>query len=114
MKASVLVFGCLVLAAPAHAFSHGGVMRAPHPGPGPGQHHRHPHGPGFLGDGLLPVIVEPSAEAAPDRPAPDVVVVPPLPCPVPAAVGGPPPGPHIIYIGHQPVIHGPRVIYGTD
>jgi hypothetical protein len=30
-----------------------------------------------------------------------------------APAAAPSPGPHIIYIGQQPTIHGPKVIYGT-
>jgi hypothetical protein len=46
---------------------------------------------------------------------PPIIVAPPeghCPPAIPARLRHP--GPRIIYIGHQPTVDGPRVIYGTD
>ena len=113
MKALVLVLGCLVMSAPAQAFRHGG-MHGHHPGVG--FHHL---GLAIISQGNLPDLVAPEAEAAPQvvvAPGPQIVLAPGPSCASPAAVEAPARrfGPHIIYIGHQPAVAGPRVIYGTD
>lgn len=104
MKASVLVFGCLVLAAPAQAFTHG-AMHGRHPGV---SFHRLTLG--ILSQGVLPDVIAP----APEAPAPQFVFEPAPRCPLPVTAPARPTGPHIIYIGHQPEISGPKVIYGTN
>ena len=104
MKASALVFGCLVLAAPAQAFTHG-HMHGRHPGVG-----FHRLTLGVLSQGVLPDVITPATEP----PAPEFVLEPAPRCPLPVAAPARPAGPHIIYIGHQPEISGPKVIYGTQ
>jgi hypothetical protein len=129
MKALAILSACLVLAAaPASAFGHGG----PHVVPiGPGLHGGGPHGGGphggghhggflspFLGvGGIYPPAAEVVAEPPLVIPAPAAAIsVSAAPACGPAAAAAPadPSGPHIIYIGRQPEVHGPKVIYGTD
>ena len=107
MKASALLFGCLVVAAPAQAVTHGG------PHPSFGHHHR---GHGFLSQTFLPGVFAPEAQPEPETPAPEVVFAPAPRCLLPEPVAAParPSGPHIVYIGHRPEVSGPRVIYGTE
>jgi hypothetical protein len=123
MKALAILSACLVLGvAPASAFGHGG----PHVVPiGPGLHGGGAHGGGPHGGFLSPFL----GVGGIYPPAAEVVAEPPLVIPAPAAAisvsaapaCGPaaaapaePAGPHIIYIGRQPEVHGPKVIYGTD
>ena len=140
MKALAILAACLVLSLPAQAFVRvgGGHMggqpglrpinpplrpinpplrpiNSPiaHPGFGwgPDAHHRHDRHPGA---GLLldsgGYYVQPPTETA-TAPAPEIVVQPVPYCPAPAR---PKAGPHIIYIGERPAVHGPKIIYGTD
>jgi hypothetical protein len=141
MKALAIIAACLVAASPAFAVpgaaSHAGP--APHPGPshghGPGMmsgkhgHNGHGHdgygggnvffdpfGPQVLSTFPAYTDVQPAVADLPPPvvlPAPDFV--PPAPyCPPlePARLRHT--GPRIIYIGHQPKVSGPTVIYGTD
>jgi Spy/CpxP family protein refolding chaperone len=126
MKASAVLVVCLVLAAPAQAFEHGG----PHPGFGHGHHHGHgDYGLGFWGGDYAPEVPaprEPIAAEAPDMPPPGVIAAtiaaatalaaatPASGATRPAYPPPPPRGPHIIYLGERPQIHGPQVIYGNE
>lgn len=124
MRALIVILACLATSAPAYAFGHfagprpGGFPGGGRPGapgrPGfPGDHHHHGQGGlGFFGGGVWPNYLPA------DQPAPAPVAVP-VPYPVAAPACSAPiiiraPGPHIIYIGHQPKISGPKVIYGTE
>jgi hypothetical protein len=130
MRALIVFIACLAATAPAYAFGHfggprpggfpGGFRPGPRPGfpggfrPGfPGDHHHHDHGGlGPFGGGPWPGYVPADQTAA----APFAVPVPyPIAasvCPAPIVIRAP--GPHIIYIGHQPKNTGPKVIYGTE
>ncbi len=121
MKALAASLVCLLaFNAPSQAFFHGGgggggSHPAPHPGHG-GDHH---HGGRFY-DPFAPQVLDsytdpnpPAAEPADDQPP--IIELPPAPlCPAAAPVPAGPVGPHIIYIGQKPVIHGPKVIYGVQ
>ena len=120
MKALAVSAFCLfVFAAPAVAFAPGG----PHPVP-PGPHPApHPPGPNHGRHGGRNVFFDPfGPEAITTIPAPEAAAAeaPVVELPPPPLCGFPPPrphrptGPHIIYIGRQPTIEGPTVIYGTD
>ena len=113
MRALIVLMAWLAAAAPALAFGHFAGPRpgfGPHPG-GPGHGHRGRGGLGFFGGGVWPSYSPPA-----DQPAPVAVPVPyPVAapyCPAPVVIRAP--GPHIIYIGHQPKVSGPKVIYGTE
>jgi hypothetical protein len=109
MKALACLVACLLFTVPAHAFGHGGGPHGGGPRPGHGHHHGRNDLGQWGGDGgyeAVPDIAEPAVEAPVAQPLPAAPYCPPPPRPNP--------GPHIIYIGHRPVIHGPQVIYGTD
>jgi hypothetical protein len=127
MKALAVLAACLCFAVPAQAFVHAG---GPHPGPGRAHHQGYGgYGLGFWGGVAVPEYpfsqdvgsFEPAAVS--DAPPPGVIAAT-----IAAAIAAagassgpnrpafdsprPKPGPHIIYIGQQPAIHGPKVIYG--
>jgi len=115
MKALAILAACLCFAVPAQAFVHAGGPHGmgPHSGPGRG-HHRGFGGIGLggWGVGAYPEVAAPDEAAAPSEPP--IIALPPAPfCPT-AAPPPPKPGPHIIYIGNAPTIHGPKVIYGSQ
>ena len=137
MKALAILAVCLAAASPALAFPgsapHAGpgphVGPAAHPGPAMMGHGRHRHGgrnlffdpfgPQVLSAYPANVDAEPAAGLSPsvELPPPTLVQLTPGPfCPPPEP---PPPrlrhtGPRIIYIGRQPSVKGPDIIYGTD
>ena len=119
MKALAIAAACLLLCQPAQA-----LVRVV-AGHGGGFHHAGGHrGSGLVLDGGYFGPVATPAEVAPSpAPAsaalsfPFVIAAPQPLCPMPAGAVAAPPrpsGPHIIYIGQKPEIHGPKVIYGTE
>jgi len=130
MKALAILAACLCFAVPAQAFVHGGGPHGsgPHPGPWRGHHHGFGgYGLGFWGGETVPYFPD-SQDSAPYEPAAAADFPPPgvIAATIAAAVAAagassgpnraeaprPRPGPHIIYIGAAPTIHGPKVIYG--
>jgi hypothetical protein len=112
MRALIVFLACLATVAPAYAFGHFAGPRpgfGPHPG-GPGHGHHGHGGLGFFGGGVWPGYADQPAAAPVAVPVPYPVAAPA--CPAPIVIRAP--GPHIIYIGHQPKISGPKVIYGTE
>lgn len=134
MKALAVLAACVLFSGPALAFGQGpgGGFHpgAPHPGgshpggfhPGgfhPGHGHRGPRGgfgPGLWGGYVAaPIVAAPEPERAVAAPEEPVAQLAPAPyCPTAAPAPRRPSGPHIIYIGHKPTIHGPKVIYGAE
>jgi len=143
MKALAILATCLVAALPvgfaSPSFAAPGFAphvgpaphpRAqPHPGPVPmGGRHGWRHGHGGEGVGILApdaLGASPAYDygqpAADVLPTPDILPPPVILAPQAASYCAPPEpprprhtGPRIIYIGHQPRVDGPTVIYGTD
>jgi hypothetical protein len=116
MRASILLVACLVatptFAQGLHAggFIHGGGHHG-------GRGHVLTPGQLLYGEGGAPYVA-PEADRVADEPEALPLQFAPAPiCPnVAPAAAAParPAGPHIIYIGHKPEIHGPHVVYGTD